>query len=122
VAKVEATTTDAGVMAQPTGPRTENSLPALIYAAGPVVMTVPKSMIEEHVTTNYKDTKIQQLQLQMEMMYINCYLKATALLLSILERMKSQQLTRLLFYFLYKFLVYIGTSLNLSSMICSSTS
>ena len=50
--------------------------------------------------------------------YIPCYLEATALLLNVLERQKSQQSTRLLIYIIY---YYIGSSPNLSSIVCVST-
>jgi hypothetical protein len=52
--------------------------------------------------------------------YITCYLKAAAPLLNVLERLKSQRSTRLLF--IYITYVYIGLSPNRSSIVCISTS
>jgi hypothetical protein len=54
---------DAGVMAQQTAPRIQNSIQAQTLTAGLVVLMSPKSMIGIHVATNYRDTKIQEPEL-----------------------------------------------------------
>jgi hypothetical protein len=59
----EATTADAEAMDRPIAPRIASSMPNLTPTAGPVVLMFPKSMIVIPVTTNHKDTKIQQPEL-----------------------------------------------------------